>query len=237
MKNKTKNNILIAVFLFAGLLFVAKFSGAMILRLYVELGMGNCRKIPILCVTADAQTITPAVNAQYLDGLADYKLPEVRIRAPKEFKVIKQETTKSYYKKKRYKSDGSVIYLLYEPQDFFVNLFFRSRRQGINNDYEFISRIMRSRISDIRNFTDAFFVIMKGIFTPDLGDQRNVRIVEFTSDKFRGFISYNLAASENYFDCNIIDGKAGFFKAYIKDKQKALDLEKVFSIISSIEKI
>lgn len=237
MKNKAKKNIFIAVSLLLGLLFVIKFSGSTILRLYIEAGIGNCKEIPVLCITPQEEIINPPINNEYLAGLVPYKLPEIQLCIPKEFKVIKQKVVKEYYTKKRYKHNAATIYLLYEKPNFFVNLFPQVQTQGIYNDYEFITRAMYARPTDIDNLLDAFFVVMKSIFIPDLGEQNNVKMVKFTSPTHKGFIGYNLGISENYFDCNIIGSEGEFFKVYIKDKAKLLDLDKVFSIISTIEKI
>jgi len=59
---------------------------------------------------------------------------------------------------------------------------------------------------------------MKGIFTPDLGRQENVKMAQFKVASKRGFINYNLGQPDNYFDCNVFNEKGVFFKIYIKDK-------------------
>lgn len=235
-KHKIKKNIFIGVSLLLGLLFVIKFSGVTLLRIYIEAGIGNCKKIPVLCITPQEEIINPAINSEYLAGLLPYKLAEIQIRIPKEFKVIKQKIVKEYYKKKRYKYNAATIYLLYKKPNFFINLFPQVQTQGIYNDYEFISRVMYASPADIDNLLDAFFVVMKGIFIPDLGEQNNVKMVKFRSLAQKGFIGYNIGEKENYFNCDII-AEDGFYKLYIKDKAKLLDLEKALSIISSIEKV
>ncbi len=235
MRNKIKNNILIVCFLGLGILYVIRFGGAAILRMYIEAGLGNCQKTPILCVQPHRQVINPIINEKYLFGLPYSELGEIQICTPKEFKLVKQKITK-VYREKLDKSGGSSIYLLYEQPNFFVNLFPQAKKYGINNDYDFISRVMHVNLNEINNLTGAFFAIMKGIFTPNLGDQRSVKIVKVVSRKFKGFISYNFDKTENYFDCNIFDVEGNYFKVYIKDLEKMLDMNKVLAIVSSIKK-
>jgi len=78
---------------------------------------------------------------------------------------------------------------------------------------------------------------MKSLFTPDLGDEKNVKMVKFAIGNKKGFISYNLAPAGNYFDCNIINNRGDFFKVYIKDRAAVLDLKNVLAIISTLEKV
>jgi hypothetical protein len=128
------------------------------------------------------------------------------------------------------------MYLLRQKPDFFVQLFPRFTRGQIENDYDFVRRTMSARVDSIKDVTDTFFVIMKTIFTPYLGDQANLVMLEFTSGNRRGFINYNLGKRDNYFDCNIIDDQEGFFKVYIRDEGARLNLKKVFTIISTLNK-
>lgn len=237
MKVKIKKLFLLGFFWTVGILFIITFGGPAILRLYVQSGMGNCQKIPILCIRPQPEVINPSINEAYLFGLPYCEMTEVQICTPKEFKVVKQKLTKRYPKNEKSKTKEPVIYLLYEKPGFFVNLFPQLKKQGINSDYEFIRRMMSANLDGINNFIDAFFVIMKGIFTPDLGDQYDVKIISFKTEKFSGFISYNLGFNKNYYDCNVFDAEGNFFKIYIKDFDKLLDLNKVFSIISSLKKV
>ena len=237
MRHKAKKNIFIGISFLFGLLFVIKFSGPTLLRLYIEAGIGDCKKIPVLCITPQEEIINPIVNSEYLIGLLPYKLAEIQISIPREFKAIKQRIVRAYYKKKRHDHNPATIYLLYKKPNFFINLFPQAQRQGVYNDYEFLSRVMYASPADIHSFLDAFFVVMKSIFIPDLGDQNNVKMAKFTGERQKGFINYNAGVSGNYFDFNIIQDGRYFFKVYIKDELKALDLEKAFSIISTIEKI
>ncbi len=236
MINKIKDNILIACFLGLGVLYVIRFGGPTILRMYIEAGLGNCQKTPILCVKPQREIINPVINEKYLFGLPYSELGAIQICTPMEFKLVKQRVTK-VYKEEAFKARGSAIYLLCEPPNFFVNLFPQSRQYGINSDYDFIRTVMNVDLDEISNISGAFFAIMKGIFTPDLGDQSNVKIVKVTNRKFKGFISYNFGGDGNYFDCNIFDNENNYFKVYIKDLKKMLDMNKVLAIISSIKKV
>jgi hypothetical protein len=228
--------ILIILVLLLGILYVAKYGGPSILRLYVESGIGTCEKIPILCMTPDPGIITPQINKEYIAELLPREFPTMSIYAPKDFTVVKENIKKVYYKKYKRKHSGSVIYILHEDPDFFINLFPQLTKQGIDSDYEFIKRTMLAKLKDIKNLTDTFFVIMKSVFSPDLGDLRNVKMVQFILTDKKGFINYNLSNSGNYFDCNIIDASGDLFKISIKDKDAGLDLDKVLAIISTVNK-
>lgn len=236
MKDKILKIISSIIFLLLALVFIAKLGGPGILKLYIETGMGDCQKSPILCIRPESEIINPRINEEYLTDLAQYNFGEIQIRLPKEFTVVKEKVTKTYYKKNKDKHRGSVVYLLYEQPDFFVNLFPQTKKQGIKNDYEFFNRLMYARIPEIKNLTDTFFVIMKGVFTPDVGEQINVKMSKFIIQDKSGFITYNLSLKGNYFDCNIFDSQGNFFKAYIKDKDAVLNLEKVITIVSSVKK-
>jgi hypothetical protein len=204
--------------------------------MYIEAGMGNCQKTPILCVKPQREIINPVINEKYLFGLPYSELGSIQICTPQEFKLVKQKITKTY-KEEALKAGGPAIYLLCEQPNFFVNLFPQSRQYGINSDYDFISKVMNVDLNEISNLSGAFFTIMKGIFTPNLGDQSNVKIIKVTTRKFKGFISYNFGRDGNYFDCNMFDSENNYFKVYIKDLNKMLDMNKVLSIISSIKKV
>lgn len=223
------------IFLFA-LLFVAKFGGPALLKSYIEMGIGGCQKIPIFCMAPEEVIINPAINREYLAELIPYNFPQVSIYIPKHFKVVNETIKKVYYKKNKRKQTGDVIYVLYKQPNFFVNLFPQLKKRGIDDDYEFIKRTMYAKIKDINNPTDAFFVIMKGIFIPDVGQQNALKMVKFNMPGKRGFINYNLTKTDNYFDCNIISNEGGFFKIYIKDKGATLNLDKALAIISTINK-
>lgn len=237
MKGKLLRGISIVIFILLALVFVVKFAGPPTLRLYVEAGIGSCQKIPILCAAPSKEIINPEINEEYIAQLVPYRFPEMGISVPKDFTVIKERIKKVYYKKHLRKDKGAVSYLLYNKPGFFTGLFPQTAKQGVSDDYEFLKRTMYATPKGIKNLTDAFFVIMKGIFTPDLGDQKNLEMVKFTVSGKKGFLNYNLGDTENYFDCNIIDEAGNFFKVYIKDKGAALNPDKVLAIISTVNKI
>ncbi|MFA5411571.1 MAG: hypothetical protein WC321_06945 [Candidatus Omnitrophota bacterium] len=225
----------IGLILLAMLLFVAKFSGPAILRLYVESGIGNCREIPIFCMVPAPKIITPEIDAEYAAGLLSYEFPKMEISLPRGFNVVQEKIKKVYYKKTKRLNSDSVVYLLHKGPGFFINLFPQLKKQGVKDNYQFVRRTMHSDIRQIKDLTGAFFAIIKGIFIPDIGDQKNARMVEFNVAGRRGFINYSFTRTGNYFDCNVIDEQDNFFKVYVKDKGAALDLEKAFTIISTIK--
>ena len=234
MKKRTLKYIYIAVVLSFSLLFVAKFGGPAILKAYVETGIGNCRTLPLLCFAPEKELVNPEIDKTYLQELLPYTFPGIEISIPKGFTVIKGEVTKVYYKRRKYDARTPAIYLLYQKPNFFVNLFPQLQKQGIVNNYEFVNRTLNAQFINISNLTDAFFVIMKSIFTPNLGDQKNIKMVKFESLDKKGFITYNLNPAENYFDCDVIRSDDTFCKIYIKDKGARLDLDKVLAIISTL---
>ncbi|KPK97863.1 MAG: hypothetical protein AMJ95_07010 [Omnitrophica WOR_2 bacterium SM23_72] len=233
MKKKSFTiKLILFVLLVCAILFVARFSGHAFLKMYVEAGTGSCLKIPILCMMPTETIINPVIDDKFINSLIPYKFPKMNIAIPKGFSVMQETIKKVYYKKKKLSHAEKVVYLLHQPSDFFVGLYPQLKKQGVKDDYEFIRRIMYANLNRIKNVTDAFFVIMKGIFTPDLGDQKNVKMVEFQTQDKRGFINYNL--SNTAFDCNVISEKGGFFKVYIKDKEASLDLAQVLAIINTL---
>jgi len=227
--------ILSAIVLMLGILFVIKFSGPALLKFYIESGVGTCKQIPILCMEPQEE-IRVNVNKEYAAELLPYKFPKMSIGVPKGFEAIQEKIKKAYYKKRKPKTNSGIIYLLYEEPGFFVNLFPILKKQGVNDDYEFFRRLMGAKISAIKTISDAFFIIMKGIFIPDLGEQNNAVMARFNMSDRRGFINYNLSKPDNYFDCNIFSANGDFFKIYIKDKGAKLDLEKVMTIISTVKR-
>ncbi len=234
MKKRTLKYIYIAVVLFFALSFVAKFGGPAILKAYVQTSIGNCRTMPLLCITPEKEIINPEIDKTRCSELLPYTFPGIEISIPKGFTVIKGRVTKVYYKKRKYDAKSPVIYLLYQKPKFFINLFPQLQKQGIENNYEFVNRTMHAQFTNIDNLTDAFFVIMKTIFAPNLGDQKNIKMIKFATADKKGFITYNLTSTENYFDCDVINSDDAFFKIYIKDKGAKLDLNKVLVIISTL---
>lgn len=224
------------ILLILAVLFIIKFAGVSFLKLYVKQGFGDCEKIPILCI-APEESVIHSEDKEFADGLLPYKFPEMAISMLKGFTVVKERIKKVYYKKMKHRDKGAICYLLYEPPDFFVKLFPELSRHNVKNDYEFLSRIMHSRIEDIKTVSDAFFVITKGIFIPDLGDQKNVKMIEFHQGDKKGFINYSISPVGNFFDCNVFDIGGDFFKIYIKDKERLLDLSKIAVIISTLKRV
>ncbi|MFH1889118.1 MAG: hypothetical protein ABH806_03400 [Candidatus Omnitrophota bacterium] len=235
MKKTVVKYIYISVILILALLFVAKFAGVAILKAYVTTGIGDCRTMPVLCVIPDKEVINMEIDRAHVDELLLYQLPGINISIPRGFTVIKGKVTKVYYKRKRFDADSPVIYLLYQKPKFFVNLYPYLARQGITDNYRFVSRTMYARPENINGITDAFFVIMKAVFTPDIGDQEDIGMVKFNYPDKRGFITYNLTPLENYFDCDVIAADDSFCKVYIKDRKAALGLRDVLTIISTME--
>lgn len=237
MKEKIRKNILKVIILLLAVAFLVKFHRAAILRMYIETCVGNCEKMPILCKVPEEEIINPKINEEYFAQLTPYKFPELEIHIPKTFSIVKEKIYRTYYKRKKRKENEAIIYLLHESPNFFINLFPQLNKQGIKNDHEFLMRVMSAKLKDINNLTDALFVIIKSIFTPDLGNQKYIKMVKFTSANEAGFINYNLLPSGNYFDCNVITTRGDFFKIYIKDKRATLDLDKVLTIISTARSI
>jgi len=237
MKKKTVKILSIILALCLGAAFVVRFGGPGILRLYVETGMGVCSKSPVLCIKPNTEISEPLINEEYLAGLLLYKLPQMEIRLPKEFKVVKELVTKVYYKKRKDKLSGSVVYLLHENRDFFITAFPQVAKAGVRDDYQFITRVNNAQSAEIKNINDAFFVIMKGIFTPDMGSKNQVKISTFSIADKKGFITYSMGPEGNFFDCNMVSSSGDFFKVYIRDKNATLDIDKLAAIISTVRRI
>jgi len=223
----------VIVFTLAGI-FIVKFAAPQVLRAYIQTGIGNCSSIPILCMSPEETQVVFKKDDQYAQELTPLAFPKTKLSAPKGFKVVEELVKKPFYKKKRTRSAEAVIYVLYEPPDFFIKLFPQVKKAGIKNNYEFMRSLMFARETSINNINDAFFVILKSIFTPDLGDQKKVKMLQFKSEGRDYFLNYNLSGPVNFFDCSIITQSGDFFKVYIKDTRKALDLDKAFTIASGI---
>lgn len=223
------------IILFFIILLAAKLSWPSILRLYVESGIGDCKKIPLLCMEPAQQIINPDIDKECILESLPYNFPKLSICIPKGFTVIQETIKKVYYKKREHERKDPVIYLLYEEPVFFPNLYPQLKKIGVNDNYEFIKRIMYANEKNIKNLNDVFFVVMKGIFTPDIGDQKSAVMASFSTGGFKGFINYNLSKPNQYFDCNIINSEGGYFKVYIKDIGASLDLSKVLGMITTIK--
>lgn len=234
-KNNFSKYFLIGILIFLSLLFVAKFGGPNILKWYIASGMGDCRQEPILCNSPD-EVIHARIDREYAKELLPREFPRMSISAPKGFDLVQETKKKVYYKRHKSLDTGSTIYLLYEPPGFFPGLYPQLKKRGVADNYEFIKRVMSTEFNNINNLTDAFFVIMKGIFLPNLGDQNTARMAAFYLGDFKGFINYNTVGQSHYFDCNIVDKGGDFFKVYIHDNRGSLGLDQVFTIISTVRK-
>jgi len=237
MKEKFKKYLTGSILFILGVLFVAKFAGASFLKLYVEIGVGTCKNIPILCMKPTGQLKDLVIDENFKAGLIPYGFPGIQAMFPKGFRVVKEEIKKPYYKEGRLqpKKREQAAYLIAKREGFFTNLFPEVLKQGISNNYAFYTRVINADINGIRNLTDVFFVVMKSIFIPDMGYQPNVQIKSFTDGARKGFILYNFSATGNFFDCCIFDNQDNFFKVYIRDGNCMLDLDKFYTIVSSVK--
>jgi len=237
MKKEAKDRLIkiiaITVFILASIALVIKFQGALFLRMYVRFGIGDCAKIPILCMTPGERVIPESFDHQQQEDFIAHNFSDMSIRVPRGFTVVQRETKRIYYKKNKHIGKGAIIYLLCRPPGFFTGLYPQLKDSGVNSDYKFIKRVMFADERKIKSINDAFFVIMKGIFTPDLGDQKNVRMAAFSQGEMSGYINYNIEDKQNYFDCNIIDSQGNYFKIYIRDTKAILDLDKVLAIVTT----
>ncbi|HNW40240.1 MAG TPA: hypothetical protein PL125_01485 [Candidatus Omnitrophota bacterium] len=224
------------VILLICLAFIVKFAGPNILRQYISYGIGNCKSSPILCMQPDEKIFQPQINTEYRDTLIPHAFPRMTVSVPKGFTLV-QELIKQRYYKKRHPNNNAVIYLLIQEPDAFIKLYPDVQKQGIKDNYEFINRLMYANLDRVNNITDAFFIIMKSIFTPDVGNQSTAKMIKFEFNGMRGFINYSMAKPNNYFDCNVSDPDGNFFKVYIKDIGASLDLNNVFAIISTLKPV
>jgi hypothetical protein len=214
--------------------FVIKFAGPNLLRQYVSYGIGDCENIPILCMQPRDLIFLPEINREYLDTLIEHKFPKMSISSPRGFALVQELIKKDYYKK-RHAYNRAIIYLLRQEPGAFIKLYPDVRKQGVRDNYEFIRRLMNANLGKIKNITDAFFTIMKSVFTPDIGNQKIAKMIKFEIADKKGFINYTMAKPSNYFDCNVLDAQGNFFKVYIKDTGARLDLNNVFAIISTLK--
>lgn len=233
---KVKKYLTNLVLLILGVLFVIRFAGSQILRQYISYGIGSCKDIPILCMQPEEKIFTPQVDTEYLNTLVPHKFSKMSVLAPKGFTLIQELIKKPYYKK-RNTNKKAAIYLLPQDPGAFIKLYPDVKKQGVRDNHEFIRRLMYADLSKIKNITDAFFLIMKSIFTPDIGNQNLAKMIKFQLEDKTGFINYTMDKPDNYFDCNVLDEKDNFFKVYIKDTDAQLDLDKVFTIISTLKAI
>ena len=129
------------------------------------------------------------------------------------------------------------MHLLIQEPGAFIKLYPDVQKQGVKDNYEFIRRLMYARLNQVNNISEAFFVVMKSVFTPDVGNQSTSKMIKFQLHDLKGFINYSMAKPDNYFDCNVSDAAGNFFKLYIKDIGARLDLNNVFAIISTLKPV
>ena len=233
VKDRFIKSIAITIFILVSIAMVIKFQGALFLRMYVMFGIGDCAKIPILCMTPGERVISESFDQQEPEDFISHIFSDMSIRVPRGFTVVQRETKKVYYKKNKHIGQDAIIYLLCRPPGFFTGLYPQLKNSGLDSDHEFIRRVMFADERKIKSINDAFFVIMKGIFTPDLGDQREVRMAALNLEELSGYINYNIEGDQNYYDCNIFDSQGNYFKIYIRDTNAILDLDEVLAVIST----
>ena len=222
------------IILIVALAFVIKFAGPNLLRQYISYGVGDCKDTPILCMQPEEKIFTPQINSQYSDTLVPYTFPRMSVSVPKGFTLVQELIKKKYYKKRH---NRAVIHLLIQEPGAFIKLYPDVQKQGVKDNYEFIRRLMYARLDQVNNITDAFFLIMKSVFTPDVGNQGITKMIKFQFHNLKGFINYSMAKPNNYFDCNVSDADGNFFRVYIKDIGARLDLNNVFAIISTLKPV
>ena len=225
-----------SILLMLALAFIIKFAGPNILRQYISYGIGDCKTTPILCMQPQGKIFAPQIDTSYLDTLIPHIFPRMSVSAPKGFTLIQELIKKQYYKK-RHAHNKAVIYLLIQEPGAFIKLYPDVQKQGVQDNYEFIRRLTYAQLDKVNSITDAFFVIMKSVFTPDIGNQSTAKMIKFQLPDSKGFINYSMTKTDNYFDCNVSDNDGNFFKVYIKDIGASLDLNKVFTIISTLKPV
>ncbi|MFA5311289.1 MAG: hypothetical protein WC355_03135 [Candidatus Omnitrophota bacterium] len=218
------------------LVFAAIVGGPNILRGYIETGIGGCGKIPILCKSPAQEIAVAEAEKEYTGIFIPYKFSKMSLSAPRGFTVVQELEKKTYYKKRLNRKKESVIYAFRQDPGYFIKLFPQVKSAGIKDNYDFIRRLSFARTDQVKNITDAFFVILKSIFTPDIGSQHKAVMASFSISGKRGFISYNLFDEEYYFDCNLVNENGDFFKLYIKDLGARLQMDEVLAIISTLER-
>jgi hypothetical protein len=216
------------------LVFIVKFAGNNILKQYIGYGIGNCRTSPILCMRPEEKVYTPRVDTAYRQTLIPQSFPKMSTSVPRGFDLVQELIKKPYYKRRRTRNKA-IIYLLVQTPGYFIKLYPDVKKQGVTDDYAFISRLMRAQMDRIENVTDAFFVVMKSIFIPDIGNPGTAKMIQFQMEGMRGFVNYQLSKPDNYFDCNVFDSSGVFFKIYIRDIGANLSLNDVFAIISTLK--
>jgi hypothetical protein len=234
MKKKFLKSSTIAILLLGALTLLVKLGGPKLLQNYIKMGIGDCKKIPVLCLLPNDEVLIPDINPDIAKHYLQYTFPKMAVRAPAGFSVVQEMIKKFYYDKKTRKNSRSIIYVLHEEKGYFPELFREAKKAGIDNNYDFIKRTMNAEPQNVKSITDAFFVIMKSIFIPDVGDQNKAIMTRFKIGKKYGFITYNLDKTGNFFNCDMTDDTGAYFKAYVKDTDAKLGINDVFAIVSTL---
>lgn len=216
------------------LALVIKLAGPRILKMYITYGIGDCAAIPILCLQPESTILTPEINSTL--ELIPQTFPKMSVSVPRGFALVQELIKKTYYKRKNL-NDRAVIYLLIQEPGAFIKLYPDVKKQGITDNREFIRRLMYANLDKIDGLTDAFFIVMKSIFIPDIGNQETAKMIRFKIGNKDGYINYTTSNTDNYYDCNVLDNKGNYFKVYIKDIRGRLDLNDVFAIISTLKPV
>lgn len=224
------------ILIIAALAFVIKFAGPNLLRQYISFGIGDCKSSPVLCRQPEEKVFTPTIDQEYRQTLIPHVFPKVSLSAPKGFALVQELIKKPYYKKRQAKHKAVIYLLIQEPQAF-IKLYPDVQKVGVNDNAEFIRRLESADLSKVESISDAFFLIMKSVFTPDIGNQSTAKMITFKLDSLNGYINYSMSRPNNYFDCNVLDADGNFFKLYIKDIGAQLDLNNVFAIISTLKPV
>jgi len=222
--------VLVCILAFVGVIY---FQGGRLIQIYISSGIGNCQKIPILCRQPSEELSLSTVALRSGDVIPQ-RFDRVSLSVPKGFAVVQETVQRVYYKKQKDKARGNTIYVLRESPGYFPLLFPQLAKKQITTNYEFIRRIMYAKLTEVRDLTDAFFVIMKGIFIPDIGDQRKARMVSFTQLDKKGFLTYSQRQKQQFFDCNCVDAQDNFYKLYIKDASGRMVLDDVLAVIATL---
>jgi hypothetical protein len=203
------------------------------IQMYISSGIGDCQKIPILCRQPTEELQLPSIARRNEDFIPQ-RFDRVSLSVPKGFAVVQETVQRPYYKKHKDKERGNTIYVLRQGPGYFPALFPQLVKEQVTTNYEFIRRIMHAQLGLVQDLTDAFFLIMKGIFIPDIGDQRQARMVSFTQLDKKGFLTYSQGQKQQFFDCNCVDAQDNFYKLYIKDASGKLALEDVLAVIATL---
>jgi len=136
----------------------------------------------------------PEINKEYRDTLIPQNFPKMSVAVPKGFILVQELIKRVYYKKNHFNNHANkaVIYLLFQEPGAFIKLYPEVQKRGIKDNAEFIRRLMYADLEQLNDLSDAFFVIMKSIFTPDIGSQSTAKMIKFELGEIKGFINYTM---------------------------------------------